>query len=228
MRASFSFLGSKLGRIIGGGLGFLLPLTLPAAASATPPAVEVVVGAIDVEQRVFDPQNPPADMPRLKHPEAALCHYQFSCQSQASVESARKLFKLKPATITAVKIWVGLKVTIWLPSDGTAKLAAHERAHQQICEKVYARAEAVARELGARLIGHTLIHTLKDEAAVQAELGIIQNDLTAAYMREVEAPCARMQRYLDSITQHGTNALGEDEAVARAVAQEPSMAAGRP
>jgi hypothetical protein len=189
----------------------------PAPAAA---AVQVLVAPVKIEQRIFDPANPPPGMPRLIPPEAAFCEYGYRCTTECNVESVRVLFKTKPATITGVTVTVGMEVILWLPNNAPPKLTNHELAHQKVCEVVYQHAEATARELAEMLVGHKLQHSLKEEAALREEIKGVQNDLVAAYMGRIGGACARMQQYLDSITKHGIDSLDEEEAIARVLAQE--------
>ncbi len=210
--------------------GLWLALVAPLAGANTKPEtaspVRVVVAPAKIEQRIFDPANPPPGMPQLIPPEAAFCEYSYRCQSEGQVESTRTLFKTKPATITGVTMTLGMEVTVWLPKDTTLKLTSHELAHQKVCEVVYQHAGEVARELAGSLIGHPLQHSVKEEAALWKEVTQIQNDMVAAYLARIASPCARMQQYLDSITKHGTDPLDAEEAVARALAQEALTSTG--
>jgi hypothetical protein len=214
----------RVGRLVLAlGCGLCLPALAPGAKPSTVPPVQVVVLPVKVEQRTFDPRNPPPGMPQLVHPEAAVCSYGFSCASECRLESTRVLLKYKPARITSVKITVGLEVTIWLPLDATPKLIGHELAHKQLCEEVYRQAEGVAHGLGTRLIGYSLQHSVKNKAAVEAEVARLQHELAAAYARRIADRCTRMQQYFDFITNHGIDPIAESEAIARALAQEPDV-----
>lgn len=206
--------------VVAGGLG----ASTANGKQGSAPELKVIVKPARIERRTFDPEKPPAEMPRLQAPEAAVCQNQFRCDVECQTESVRKLFKLKPATITSVAITVGLDVTIWLPIGAPAKLSDHEEAHREICERVYQHADASARQLGGRLLGYELQNSVKDETAVRVEIDQLQAAMMAAYMNEIGGSCARIQKYFDSITKHGTNKLKESEAIAQALAQEPLMA----
>lgn len=198
-------------------------VTIFAARGATTvEQTEVETKPVHVEHRTFDRAHPPRDMPPILDNEEALCFYQFGCQAECQIESARNLFKLKPARITKVKLTISLDVTIWLPEKYTGKISAHEEGHREICEAFYRDAPAIARKWGDKAIGFTLQHSLKDEAAAQAELKKLQQDLMSAYMQETAKSCDRAQSYFDSITAHGTNNLPEKIAIERALAQEKS------
>lgn len=199
---------------------FAALIFLPSLGAAPVEQAEVVVKPVHVTYRTFDRAHPPAEMPPIKSNEAALCYYQFGCRVECQTESKRALLKLKLARITKVKMTISLDVTVWLPEKNTEKLRAHEEGHREICEAIYRRASALARKWGAKAIGLTLQHSLKDEAAVVAEVKKLQQDLMDAYMKETAASCDRAQTYFDSITAHGTNSLPEKIAIERALAQE--------
>jgi len=199
---------------------FAALILIPSLGAAPAESAEVVAQPVHIEYRTFNRAHPPADMPPIKENEAALCYYQFGCRVECQTESKRALLKLKPARITKVKMTISLDVTVWLPEKGTEKLRAHEEGHREICEAIYRGAPNLARKWGTKAIGLTLQHSLKDEAAVVAEVKKLQQDLMDAYMQETAASCDRAQTYFDSITAHGTNTLAEKTAVERALAQE--------
>ena len=195
-------------------------IILPTLCAALPGQAEIVTKSVRVEHRTFNRAHPPRDMPPIQDNEEALCYYQFGCEADCQMESTRTLFKLKPARVTKVKLTLTLDITIWLPEKNTEKMRAHEEGHRQICETIYRDSPAVAQKWGDKALGTTLQHTLKDEAAAQAELKKLQQDLMAAYMKDTAQSCERAQGYFDSITAHGTNNLAEKTAIERALAQE--------
>ena len=200
----------------------VLILLPPGLDAATSEQAEIVAKPIHVEHRIFNRAHPPRDMPPIKDNEAALCYYQFGCEADCQMESARTLFKLKPARITKVKLTLSLDVTVWLPENDNAKMRAHEEGHREIAETIYRDAPEIARKWGNRAVGITLQSSLKDEAAAQAELKKIQQELMAAYMQETAKRCDRAQVYFDSITAHGLNNLAEKAAVEKALVLETS------
>lgn len=203
-------------------VGFAALVLFPALRAATVGQTEVETKPVHLEHRTFNRAHPPRDMPLILDNEEALCFYQFGCQVECQMESARNFLKLKPARITKVKLTLSLDVTVWLPEKDTEKIRAHEEGHREICEAFYRDAPALARKWGDKAIGLTLQHSLKDEAAAQAELKKLQQDLMSAYMEETAKSCDRAQTYFDSITAHGTNNLSEKTAIERALAQEKS------
>lgn len=187
--------------------------------------LSVQIQPAQVERRTFDPKNPPAEMPKLTPPEAALCAFGLKCNVEARVTAKQTAFNSSPPVISDLNLVTTLQITIWLPTNSTPKLNAHEEAHRQIYDHYYATAEAVARDLGKKTIGLRLHSPFKQEKAWRNELNGIQQELIDAFMHRMTRRCSLAQELFDAATEHGTNGVPEDRAVERAIAAaSPSSA----
>jgi hypothetical protein len=175
-----------------------------------------------VSELEFDPRRPPASMPALTPPEAAVCHYEFGVES--GVDYSYEPFDgvSMRLRIDAVTLVTRLEVEVWTPRNARRKLLEHEQGHRRICEYYYANAEAVARAaaepvLGQRFSGRGATEDEARKAAVARAVGEIER----AYMSRTSDRCAAAQQRFDEITQHSTADVEVDEALAQAVAADP-------
>ena len=182
--------------------------------------VLVEVAPAKIERRIFEPERPPPEMPKLTPPEAAVCAFEFGCNVESRVQGKRTLLKSSPAELVELKFTPQLRITIWIPRNGTMKLVDHEEAHRKICEYYYASAEAVARAVGQKAIGAKLRSNLKNEAETQKELREFQQRLIDEVLRQIGDHCLYAQGKFDELTAHGTNALEEDKAIDQSIAAE--------
>src|SRR4051794_34453823 len=87
--------------------------------STAPPAVVIERLPPDVQQRTFDPKNPPATMPSLRPGEAAVTESNASCQTVVSATIIDQIPSANGCTstvrITGVKTTIKLGIVIWLP-----------------------------------------------------------------------------------------------------------------
>jgi hypothetical protein len=208
MRASRSFI-----------LLILILLSRLAAAQVTINRTDAVI-----EHRIFDPSNPPADMPKLDSNEAAVTESFFAADSQVggSVIDQRKMESNCRASIKVdmVQMTLKLRVTVWLPNNAVPKIVNHEEGHRAIAEYFYRDAEATARKLAEELIGQTVSGIGGDcDSAGAAATKKAAEALGGRYLGEVDVPCGRAQELYDQITEHGTNAIKEEKAVKQAIEQ---------
>ena len=180
----------------------------------------------DVQNRTFDPKNPPAEMPPLKPGEAAVTESSFSCQTLIGVivtsqqptgtGTCRATVK-----VTSVTSTLRLGITIWLPERGARKLTAHEEGHRIVDERYYAGAKDLAERLGRALVGRDFTAEAADcDAAAQAAIKSAGNQFCGEYMAAVQYPAARVQEIYDELTDHGRNKLGEKQAIELAVKKQ--------
>src|SRR4051812_27522087 len=112
----------------------LVLLSFAPAASAQ---VKVAANPATSKTRMFNPRNPPKDMPPLKPGEAAVTESKFACGVQVIVEISSTPGQKPTCTITGIESTLRLDVIIWLPSDTTPKIRLHEDGHRQISELYY-------------------------------------------------------------------------------------------
>src|SRR5687768_18420492 len=98
--------------------------------------------------RTFNPKKPPKEMPPLRPGEAAVCESKFLCQVQVEVEISTAPGERPECKVTGIKSDLRLDVVIWLPTDATHKIRAHEDGHRLISEHFYANAEQTAKKIG--------------------------------------------------------------------------------
>lgn len=209
-----------------------VPATMAAAAAAT----TTEQSGVEVKRhraahvRTFNPDHPPADMPALKPPEAAVTVSEFSCSAQVSVvitetrEQGGKTFA--KARIQSIKMDLGLNITQWLPSNATRKIRLHENAHQAISDHYFDLGPQAARALAEPYIGRTIEGSAasKDgaaatDAAVDAAIKATIRQIASNYMARIEARAGNAQERFDELTDHGRNDVKEETAVRQAIEQ---------
>jgi hypothetical protein len=204
-----------------------------APAPATNESAVVIERAVpEVKTRMFDPKNPPSDMPALRPGEAAVTESNFSCQTVIAATIVDQLSSSGGCTatvrITNVKTTIKLGIVIWLPDGGSRKLTAHEEGHRAIDERFYAGAEEAARQLSEPMIGQRRVGKGRDcDAAAQAAIKEAGDQLCGDYMAAVQFPATRVQELYDEITDHGRNRIREATAIQRAVDQQKKEAADK-
>jgi hypothetical protein len=202
-------------------------------ASTALAQVEVDRKAPAATTRTFNPSRPPKEMPPLRPGEAAVCESRFLCQVQVEVEITSVGDEKPKCTIVGVKSELRLDVLVWLPTDVTPKIRAHEDGHRQISEAFYASAEEVAKRISAHYIGQELEIKSAEQADTRPVIQRVANEFCQKYLGQVEVPSERVQMRYDQLTDHGRNRLGEKEAIRRAMqgvapAAKPATAAASP
>lgn len=203
----------------------LLSLAPPSSDASPETAVAIEVVPAQIVRRTFDPKNPPADMPKLTPPEVGTCVYQFGCSTEAQARGSRSRLLPRPGRVTEIALRATLKVTLWTPVNGPAKILAHEEAHREICEYYYDNAEQVGRRLAERALGTTL--RSKASAEMERELDALQKTLIREFLSETATRCDLAQARFDAITNHSMSPIAEDVALTRAIAAEEAMYAHR-
>lgn len=225
MRQSFRWSGLVAALVLAAGL------RAPAASDAR---IEIDRQEAVVGRREFDPSRPPAEMPPLKGSEAAQCSSNFTCSANSSlsvtIQPARAGGQVTAEVIiTRVQVSVGLSITIWLPHDPAKKLVDHEEGHRKILERVYATADAVAREEAGRILGQKVTATAAGEAAAaeaaQARAKELLQTLNDRYMQRVANHASAVNDTYDLLTAHGTRLKpNEAQAIEQAFARHPAPA----
>ncbi|HYD83927.1 MAG TPA: hypothetical protein VEA63_07730, partial [Opitutus sp.] len=149
-------------------LAGLLAIPFHDAVAASRPAVTVQIVPAKIVRRTFDPQRPPADMPKLVPPEVGQCVYEFGCEMETRTERPALPVGSPRARVTATSITARLNITLWTPRGGPPAIVEHEEAHREICEIYYRPAAEIARRLGERMVGTTLPLTSRSQAAAEA------------------------------------------------------------
>ena len=185
-------------------------------APAAPAQVKVTANPATTKTRTFSPRNPPKDMPPLKPGEAAVTESRFACGVQVIVEISSTPGQKPTCTITGIEANLRLDVIIWLPTDTTPKIRAHEDGHRQISEVFYAHADSVAKDLSAKYVGRTLDINGTDKKDTQPAIERVATEFCQEYLGAIEAPSQKVQERYDELTDHGRNRLAEKDAILRA------------
>jgi hypothetical protein len=167
--------------------------------------------------RIFDPKAPPPDV-HLTGNEAAYTRSSYSCAAAIACTVLTRTDEgpRSSATIRVdeLKLDLSLDDTLFLPTNVTAKLTAHEQGHRQIAETIYQSADQVARRLATPLIGQTFTATgaSADAASDAASKNVIQK-LCDDYMATLPGRSSRVNATFDKLTDHGRNRIPEADAI---------------
>ena len=190
---------------------------LLSADQARADAIEVDHAGTVVRYITFDPKNPPADMPKLKPDEDAFTRFDFWIDTQFSYRVDKPgADHIPTATIRSAKVSLTLTIDIYLPTDATAKLKAHEEGHRNITDQTYADADETVRAWLEKVVGtKQKIEKGKDHAKLIKELAA---ECARNYHSKVTARATRVNDIYDEITAHGRKAIPEANAIAQAFA----------
>ena len=206
-------------RVLLAGTGAVLVTRIARAQSGDLVAVR---SPPSVQQLEFDPRRPPASMPELTPPEAAVCHYEFSIETGVDYSYEPYDGRAMRLRIDALTVVTNLKIEVWLPRNARRNLVEHEHAHRRICEYYYANAEAAARAAGEPVIGRRFSgRGTTETAARQAAVARAIAEVERAYMSRTSERCDAAQARFDEITEHGTAKVDVDEALAQVVGADP-------
>lgn len=178
-----------------------------------------------VERKTFDPAHPPADMPPLSGHEAALTQSQYDCSVKLAYEvTDRKNDGAQCTTslrVRSVRVSLQLKIVIWLPRGAPEQLIAHEEGHRQIDERIFGRADEVARSLASHLDGSELSAQADDcTHAERKATGDAVNRFCHDYLDHMVGRAEDVNAIYDQLTAHGTKAeLAPEEAIRQAFAR---------
>lgn len=128
----------------------------------------------------------------------------------------------KPGTwvfeVTGVSMKLALPLRTWLPFGCKDKLRAHEAGHIKMCEEIYKKADSVAHQCGAAMMGRH-IEVSGHNSAKSAEEGAFTEatrTLDADYREKMEAEADGAGVIYDRITNHGMNEVPEEKAMKEA------------
>jgi hypothetical protein len=215
-------------------LQLILPILLLFVAAGVAGA-EVTITKTDVvvEYKKFDPKKPPSEMPRLQPPEAAVTVSFFGADTRVGGSVSDSRVSESGTTeasvlVDTVKMTLRMRITVWLPTNGNAKIEKHEEGHRQLAEFFYKDAQDVAKRLADAMMGQTITgRGSNTQEASTAALQQANTVLGKQYLESTDAPCFKAQQIFDRITAHGTNALKEEAAMKQAIMQvRPELLAG--
>lgn len=171
---------------------------------------------IAIVHRTFDPAAPPADMPPLGSGENAECDSNFLSSANVRGETRQRDPTHATVTITQVKVTLGLKINIWVPTDATQRVIEHEEGHRQISEHYYESADKLAERIAATYLGKRVDIAGADLGAESSKmLQQMASEITDEYSRELNPEPTQL--LYDSITDHGRNDVVVKDAVAHAI-----------
>jgi hypothetical protein len=194
------------------------------------PAPTIVKQPVNFAVRIFDPANPPADMPPMPAGEAAQCESNFTSNATVGGQSRRADATHGTLTVTQIKVTLQLSVTIWAPAGVTDRVMEHERGHRQISESYYQAADKLAAQIASKYMGKR-VEVSGDDLNVEFSKALqrIGAEITDEYGKELDSDPAQL--LYDSITDHSRNDVAVQEAVDHAlknaaVESAPAASAG--
>jgi hypothetical protein len=168
-----------------------------------------------VRRHEFDPRRPLPGMPTLTPPESGVCNTTFELAANVTYSAETLSANTARVYVDQVELTTRLAFDIYTIENAPPKLVAHEDAHRAIGEHFYRDAPRIAEEIGRRLIGAAFDGTGVDQDAAQRDgFEKVIASIERAYMARVRMPSAAANARFDEITNHGLNAIGEDEALA--------------
>ncbi|MCY2952445.1 MAG: hypothetical protein NTU53_10765 [Planctomycetota bacterium] len=180
---------------------------------------------VKVQTVIFDPADPPNDMPKLAPQEAAVTRSTFGAATSVEVQVVDDREEAGQTTstvkITAVNARLAMDVVIWLPEEPAEYLVAHEQGHRGISELFYKDAEQTMRKLAAKYIGQAIRGKGPTaNAARQDAMRRVIGLLNADYMAATQVPSARVNAIFDKLTAHGRNKkLSVETAIRQSIEQ---------
>src|SRR4051794_38883619 len=104
---------------------------------------------VDIERVMFDRNNLPPDMPKMRPGDAAFTQFNFNCAVRVSYRLLSSVTVKDGSEVKAeigkISVTISLTNKIYLPNGATAALRGHEEGHREINERVYRDAETAAR-----------------------------------------------------------------------------------
>jgi len=175
-----------------------------------------------IERKTFDPSHHPSGMPALEGNENAVTQSHFECGVTLNYQvlgrkkqqgSCKTDLKVRDVGVT-----LQLQIVIWLPEGATPKLLAHEEGHRQITERVYERAEKIARQIAQALDGQTISGDGTDCGGAEKQaMQTAASQFCRAYLEQTARPSAHLSEIYDNLTAHGTRLEPtEDDAIRQA------------
>jgi hypothetical protein len=147
------------------------------------PAINIAKHPPTVETKEFDARVTP---PQVGPDATARTHWQFECDADTdyAIEEQHHTEQKWSARIRirSVKLGLSLPITIYLPSNASPQLKAHEEGHVEICRRIYADAGEIARQSTLPILSKTYEGdglTLEEACAQASKVAVIE--LTETY-----------------------------------------------
>lgn len=195
-----------------------LLVLLTATTAFAQPKITVDHQQPTVKTRMFDPRDPPADMPPLTGGEAAFCSYNIGAATSVaySIRTSSDGRTCQTAW-TEINLTLTCDIVIWLPHDFTPELKAHEQAHRRIAERVYDQSKPLARKL-VRDLAATKLTTDPARCRESAEESAnrASNAVANEWLKITGSRAGGVNDVFDKITDHGRNDTSNEEAIRRA------------
>lgn len=195
---------------------------LIAAGGEEPRPVVIEHNAAAATTRYYDPNHRPEQMPPPSPDEAGLTVSQFNCVADVKGRIFWQSDGGPPfraiVQVQSVRLQLHLTVSEWIMQGAPEKILAHENGHRRIAEIFYASGDEQARAIGRELLGREFSGggtSVEDAAA--AAMNAAAAEAARQYMSRVRDPSENVQELYDQITNHGGNAIDEDQAIATAM-----------
>jgi len=166
--------------------------------------------------RMFDPSQPPSEMPPLTSGENAECESEFSSNASIGGQRRQKDATHATVTVTQIKMTLQLNITIWTPVGVSQHVMEHEEGHRQISEYYYQTADKLAERIAGSYIGKQVEITGTDlNAESNNALQQMAAEITEEYGRELNSEPTQL--LYDTITDHSRNGVAVQDAVDHAI-----------
>jgi len=119
----------------------------------------------------------------------------------------------------AVKISLGLVITITLPNGEAGKLKQHEEGHRKIDEYFYTLAPQAAKRASETVTDDEMrsYETNPESATMDAISKIRFENFEAEYLKQTKEISVQANEYYDELTDHGCNNMDSDQAAQMAI-----------
>jgi hypothetical protein len=187
-----------------------------------PDGVTVTKNAVVCTTREFDPHHPDPAVPSDSTERAGVCVSQFGCSTNIAGDVVNQSESNGKVTadvvVDTVQVNLQLNIVIWVIEGAPSKVMAHEVGHRMISEHFYANADDIATRLAHDMIGHHYTATGPNvNEASRTALNNAAQELVGKYMNQVRDNSQAVQVAYDRITVHGTNKIGEMDAMKQAI-----------
>ena len=200
-------------------VGVLLWRSSPSHPQSGPASVPTITKRpVNFVNRVFDPENPPPDMPQFSPGELAVCDTNFLSDAHVAGEANETDSTHAIVTVTGVTVNLQLDITIWVPNTASQHVIEHEQGHREISEHFYQSADKLAAKIAAPYLGRKFEVSGTDlHAELSKALQQMGADITEQYDKELN-PNPTQLRY-DAITDHSRNDVSARDAIAQALTE---------
>jgi hypothetical protein len=163
------------------------------------PAIIIDRTPATAQRVMFDPQDPPANIPKANEGERAIIESRFDVRCTFSHEVISNAVDEVTVRLRDPRITLSMHNTIYLPNDVRLALRTHEEGHRVISERIYNNeAEAIARDVAASVLQKSWTAPTIELALVRAE-----GDFRYEYRSRIARRLAEVNARYDQLTQHG-------------------------